>query len=329
MDKLGEDRVKQTIHELYVVRGKSMEEIGKELAKDYRVVNKWIRKFGIERRPGQAPTHVSRLVLETPPQRSRLVVKDGQPVKITSIRLTDELAYLIGFVIGDGYVGPNNIELCNTEFGLIDPLATVLKKVSVENGGKVGLQYREFRTGRGMGCEGAYSYRFWYNNSDIARLIKVERKLRDDSIDLLLADKLGHFLAGFWDAEGSVWYSVAERLLVEVKATQNEINLEMIKKIIRRLDSLGIRTSCQLTHKKNDLGFFYGNPCMTRENVYSLHVFKESVPDWISLVGRNMLHPKKKRKISELEKLLEDERLRRSRLNVTIPVKEGHLRQCS
>ncbi len=110
-----------------------------------------------------------------------------------------------------------------------------------------------------------------------------------------------------------MWYFVGERLLVEVKLCQNKINLELIKKISRSLDNLGIKTSCQLSHKKNKLRYFYGNPRRAKENVYILHVFKESVQDWIRLVGRNMLHPKKASRIKQLEMLMEKESLKRSR----------------
>lgn len=101
--------------------------------------------------------------------------------------------------------------------------------------------------------------------------------------------------------------------LVKVKLCQNEINLELIKRIIKCLDNLGIKASCQLGHRKNDVSYFYGNPCRAKENVYLLHVFKKSVPDWIKLVGRKMLHPKKIRKMNELERLLEEEGLKRSK----------------
>ncbi len=181
INALGFDGTREVFYGIYVNKGKSMEEMAEELAKDYRTINKWIKKLGIKPIPYKAPSHLPRLVLETPMERTRLVVVDGKHVKMLSIHLTDELAYLIGFTIGDGYVRDNGIELCNTEFGLIDPLLSILSKVSMEHGGKIGIQYREFKTGKGMDREGAYSYRIWFSNSNIARLIKTDKKWRNDT----------------------------------------------------------------------------------------------------------------------------------------------------
>ncbi|MFB0499823.1 MAG: LAGLIDADG family homing endonuclease [Candidatus Hadarchaeaceae archaeon] len=282
----------------------SIEEIVLELGKDYRTVNRWIRKLGIKPRPNIKPLHLSKLVPYKWMEETKLDVINGKPVRLTSIYPTSDLSYLVGFAIGDGWIGNMMIELCNTEFGLLNPLLFLMNCIRARYGGKIGLQYREFKTGKNVARKKAYSFRIWLSNSNLARLIKQENQLRYETLDFLMSTKPGHFLAGLWDADGCVSYFIRERLCVEVKLTQSEDNLELLRRIAKSLNKFGISTTCRLSDKKHDLHEFYGQFCPLNKNVYTLHILKESVQDWVEIVGKKMLHPKKVEKINHLRGLL-------------------------
>jgi len=295
---------KEVMDELYNVQGLSMERIARELGKDYRTVNRWIRVLGIKPRPNTNPFHLSKLVPYKWMEETKLDVINGKSVRLTSIYPTNDLSYLIGFAIGDGWIGNMTIELCNTEFGLLNPLLFLMNRIRARYGGKVGLQYREFKTGKNVARKEAYSFRIWLSNSNLARLIKQENQLKYETLDFLMSAKPRHFLAGLWDADGCVSYFIRERLCVEVKLTQSEDNLELLRRIAKSLNRFGISTTCRLSDKKHDLHEFYGQFCPLNKNVYTLHVLKESVQDWVEIVGQKMLHPKKVEKINHLRRLL-------------------------
>jgi hypothetical protein len=159
------DGLKEVIHALYNVQGMSMERIAHELGKDYRTINRWIRVLGIKPRPNINPFHLSKLVPYRWMEETKLSVVNGKPVRLTSIYPTSDLSYLVGFAIGDGWIGSMMIELCNTEFGLLNPLLSIINRIRSRYGGKIGLQYREFKTGRNVAKEEARSFRIWLSNS--------------------------------------------------------------------------------------------------------------------------------------------------------------------
>lgn len=307
VDALALDQLEEMINELYNVRGMSMEEIARKLWKDYRTINRWIRALKIKPRPPIAPFHIPKLVSRPWMEGTKLDMINEMPVRLTSIYPTDDLSYLIGFAIGDGWIGSMMIELCNTEFGLLNPLLSLMNRIKSRYGGKIGLQYREFKTGRNVAREEAHSFRIWLSNSNLARLIKQENQLRYDTLDFLLSAKPGHFLAGLWDADGCVSYFVRERLCVEVKLTQGEDNLELLRGIADTLNRFGISTTCRLSDRKHELHKFYGRFCRLNKNIYTLHVLKESVWDWIKIVGQKIMHPKKLENIKQLGKLIKIE----------------------
>lgn len=299
-------RFREMMGELYSTQGMSMKQMARKLQKDYKTINKWIKKLGIKVRPNIAPIHISRLVPQVEMAKTRLDVVNGRNIRLTSIYPTDDLSYLIGFTIGDGWAGSRNIELCNTEFGLLDPLLSVMNSVRIKYGGKIGLQYRD-RKGKSVARDKAYSFRIWLNNSNIARLIKRRNKLKYDTIDFLLSAKPEHFLAGLWDADGCISHLTKERLHVEVYLCQGESNFELLERIVNALSRFGIKTSCRVSDKKHEVHEFYGKRSRINENVYRLHVFKESVQDWIKMVGEKMMHPKKIETIKQLKRLIRNE----------------------
>jgi intein-encoded DNA endonuclease-like protein len=85
---------------------------------------------------------------------------------------------------------------------------------------------------------------------------------------------------------------------------QGENNLGLLRKIIDTLGKLGIKTSYRLSDRKHTLRKFYGKSYWLNENMYRLRVFKESVEDWIEVVGQKMMHPKKVERINQLRKLI-------------------------
>jgi hypothetical protein len=301
-------KLRDVFHELYNVRGLSMERIALELNKDYRTINNWIRILKISRRPNVAPFHLPKIVSCEQMEGAKLGVLNGKPVKLVSICPSDELRYFIGFAVGDGWIGSNMVEICNAEFGLFDLLLSMMNQLKARYGGKVGFQFREYKNKYSTTREKASSYRIWWSNSNIARLIKQDGRLRSDTLDFLLESKPELFLAGLWDAEGCISYFIGDRLYVNLILYQGERNIELINKVANTLCELGIKTSCRVAGKKYEPRRFYGKPCHANEDVYGLRVFKESVLDWVRIVGRRMKHPRKTEKIKQLKELINGER---------------------
>lgn len=140
---LGLDGFKEVMYELYNVQGISMERIARELGKDYRTVNRWIKELKIKPRPNIAPIHLSKIVPHRWMEETKLDVINGKPVRLTLLYPTNDLSYFMGFAIGDGWVGSTMIELCNTDFGLLNPLSSLMNRIKSRHGGRIGLQYRE------------------------------------------------------------------------------------------------------------------------------------------------------------------------------------------
>jgi len=99
----------RTVKDLYVDKGLPRDKIALILGVPHSVITKSLKQSRVIARPPRTPIIVSELTLSRP--RSPRIESIGNRVIVRhQIRLTLELAYLLGWVIGDGHANRREID---------------------------------------------------------------------------------------------------------------------------------------------------------------------------------------------------------------------------
>lgn len=216
---------------------------------------------------------------------AEIVLSDVKAAKKFSvINITPQLAYLIGFTLGDGSVQKFMVEVFNKDRKLREHLLEYLKPY-----GSVTEDWR---------ANGLWRLRL--SNVKIANLIKDESGIREDTLAYIFNDDelAKKFVAAFWDAEGTVrrqgnFYHI-------YLYNSNEFILSKIKDF---LTSRNIAFST-LNGKINSsrVYFLNGRRIISRKPVHRISIPKSSRHLWISEIGSHMLHSKKSAVVNEMSK---------------------------
>lgn len=176
--ELGKEKFRTILQILYYDLGLSINTIAKAIDVYPIIVSKWFKALEIPVHPVGERIVRSHLVLFKPPSAT------GKNL----IQLTEELAYFIGFVIGDGYTDKKKglVEAINTEFSIKRPIKRVMTSV-----GKV----RELQ---GVTVKGNRYWRLQVSDVALARLFS------SNSINFILNNPrfAKQLIAGFYDADG-------------------------------------------------------------------------------------------------------------------------------
>jgi len=115
------------------------------------------------------------------------------------------MAYIIGFIIGDGTVYHKTVSLYNTEFGFFEEILNRARKVANRFNEGVGITYYDKKMKTVDRLE-AYLWRITISSSALARaFVTPEGTIREDALDTLFKPHIKpHFLAGLWDADGII-----------------------------------------------------------------------------------------------------------------------------
>lgn len=216
---------------------------------------------------------------------AEIVLSDVKAAKKFSvINVTPELAYLIGFSLGDGAVQKFMVETFNRDRKLREHLLVIMKPY-----GSVTETERE---------DGLWKLRL--SSVKIANLIKDEKGIRQDTLDYIFDEEelAKKFVAAFWDAEGTVrkqgnyyhlyLYNSNESLLEKIKEFLTSKNISF-STFVKKYDF-------------NRVYFLKGRRIIARKPIHRISIPESSCDLWINEIGSHMLHSKKSAVVNEMSK---------------------------
>lgn len=190
---------------------------------------------------------------------------------------SDLKAYLTGIAIGD-YWATGHGRATRVKLSTTHPAMTELFRQLFENYGPI---YEYPRTNTLTGFE-------WSLDCDLDKSFEFLRDAAEPPNEIFVTERqFLNFLAGFFDAEGSIWYHEGGSFEVSM----SNINQELVEKIGRVLNQLGFSPKIFATPQR-------ANPRITgkiSELIWILQIWKRSeVPRFLELVP--IRHPEKKEK---------------------------------
>ncbi|MEM2507027.1 MAG: LAGLIDADG family homing endonuclease [Nitrososphaeria archaeon] len=288
---LGEEYLRELFRTLYEDELLSIREIAELTRKSPWTIRQTLHKYGIAIRPAKRPMILGKLVDDRAKEGVKTESINGERVTVHYIYPFPEMAYIIGFAIGDGSFTNFSVFLWNTEFGFFNEILERATKVANYLGESSGYAYYTKTMMKIPFIEHAYAWRIKISSSALARAILTpEGKIREQAINLLLKPPFKYdFLAGLWDADGT-----SRKEDTKITLIQTERNKHLIYKIIQALNSQGIATSPHpyiYTMRKSTR--IYNRPITAPAIGYELRIYYEGVQKWKEKIGRRMLHPKK------------------------------------
>jgi hypothetical protein len=276
-EKIGEKTLKEFIAAIYPKY--SLPEIEKLTGIPDSTLAYWFKRLGIA-------TSRRHFVNVSEPGNfdGELVVNNAKAAKkISVINITPELAYIIGFALGDGSIQRFMVEVFNKDQKLRECLLKYLK------------QY-------GTVTEEEKPNGFWrlrLSNVKIANLIKNEKGIRQDTLDYIFNydDLARKFIAAFWDAEGTVRKQGTYCHLYLYNS-----NNTILDKVRKFLASKNISYSDFSHIDVNRIYFLGGRQVHARKVVHRISIPKSSNEAWIKEIGIHLMHGNKCVVVGELLK---------------------------
>ena len=202
-------------------------------------------------------------------------------IDYAAVNIDSNLAYLIGFCLGDGSVEKYSLEVFNKNEGMKNALKSTMQRY-----GKVRESIRE----NGL-------WRLRLSSSAIARLVKVNKTINEETLDFIFSDAklIPSFLAGFWDAEGSV---LKQRSYFHVYLYNS--NKDLLDKISKYLEGNSIKNSIIKVKMRAKTYYYNGRPIVAKKQIYRLGVPKSHIKNWKELIGLHLKHSKKSAVVLEI-----------------------------
>ena len=308
--RIGDERTEEVLQTLYWKPNMlSLRKMGRLLRKRPETVRRWLKKYKIKIRPKKKPKHLGKLVKNSREERPpKLEFINMEWVELHPMYPERNLSYLLGFTVGDGFVTRRRIEMRNTEFGLLDPTLEMVNAFCKKYGSSNRVYYLDEAKKEVSTRAEAYMWSIrLYNKAIVSLITRKGEALRRDTIGFLLQRPfIGDFLAGLWDADGTV---TTQNRRIRIYLDQSEPRKWLLEKIRQALKEYGIETSkpC-ISSRKGRVTYLLGRPVMTKEDSYRIIVHLKGAPKWIELVGEKMFHPKKRARIEEIKKILDVKR---------------------
>jgi hypothetical protein len=207
--------------------------------------------------------------------------KNGKATKYSAIKIDKDVSYLIGFVLGDGSTQKFMVEAFNKDFGMRNKLIETMQKY-----GPVTEDFRD----NGL-------WRIRLSSVKISDLIKRNKKPRKETIEFILRDDelTKQFIAGLWDAEGSVLKQGNYKHVYLYNSDKYLIDL-----VGEFLKSKEIKYSILALKNRRKSYFCKGHLVVPKKTIYRLGVPKSHVKKWAEEIGLHLLHSKKGRIVEEI-----------------------------
>jgi LAGLIDADG-like domain len=266
----------RTIKRLYLDEGLSRTAIARRLHIPSSFVTKSLSQSGVDMRPQITPTIVSELV-KSRPHRPHIVMDKGQPILKCQIRLTLELAYTLGWIVGDGYANKREI----------DAIVSLRERSLIES--FVTRELERFGTVFVVPRSSVLLVRC--NSTMLSRILCSPRGTWYwENVDFVLHSRkyASAFIAGFWDADGGIYRETNGT----VRTHLYNSDLLLLNKIAHALQSLyGIETRIYKRKKNKDDP---SSKIHQRLDRFDLYVRSKSNDRWGRYIARFMLLPWKK-----------------------------------
>ncbi|VVC00534.1 LAGLIDADG-like domain protein [uncultured archaeon] len=230
----------------------------------------WFKQLGIE----TSRRHLSNSTVPANFDGSIIIRPNKDAANISAMNITEGLAYLIGFCIGDGTTEKFSIEVYNKDLGMKDYLKNVMKLY-----GKVKERIRP---------DGLWKLRL--SSVKISDLIKRNKTIREETLEYILADNdlAARFLAGLWDAEGSV---LRQGKYFHVYLYNSD--KQLIDKVLEYLKGIGMETSILKMPKRNKPYEYNGRFIVAIKTIYRIGIPKRHFKQWAENIGIHLKHSKK------------------------------------
>src|SRR3989344_63208 len=201
--------------------------------------------------------------------------------ELVTIKITPELAYVIGFALGDGSISQYMVEVFNKDKALRKPLFEFLKPY-----GTITEQER---------ANGLWRLRL--SNGRVANLIKDQEGLRYDTLEYIFknTELARKFIAGFWDAEGTVRAQGNYYHLYVYNSNEH-----LLDRITRFLEKKGIKCSKLSKEPAKGIRYLDGHRIISKKIVHRLSVSKNYAKKWIEEIGVHMFHAKKSNIVKQM-----------------------------
>jgi len=273
--KIGREKLKSVLTSLYPKY--NITEIEKIIGVPDSTLERWFIQLEIP----LIRNHITNLSLPGNMNKTWIEEKNNNINKISLVEITPELAYVIGFALGDGSIQKYCVEVFNKDKELEKPLSDILKKF-----GTVTESKRD---------DGLWKLRL--SSKRIAHLIKDENGIRKDTIEHIFNnEKLAKkFIAAFWDAEGSV-LKHKNRFFVYLYNSDKWL----VDKIRDFLKLKKIESSILSIDGRKRIYSYNGRPVISKKIIYRLSIPKKFRNKWIELIGINLLHSKKSKNVIEI-----------------------------
>lgn len=240
----------------------------------------WFKRLGIP-----LIRHHNTTILVPGDTEGQAIVSKGQNTyRILTIKITPELAYTIGFALGDGAIQDWMVEVFNKDPNLRKVLFEYLKPY-----GPITQDERP----NGL-------WRLRLSNGPIAKLIKLNKKIREDTIEYIFANKelARMFVAAFWDAEGTV-----RRQGNYYHLYLYNTDKYLVDTICNFLSQNGIKFSIHSRKTRDKDYYIKGRPVISRKTLHRIAIPKSSFRTWIEEIGIYLNHTKKKEVVNEILKI--------------------------
>jgi len=276
-EEIGEERLKEFIHAVYPKF--TITEIEKITGIPDSTLGYWFKQLGI---PFIAH-HVTIRAVPGSQDGEMTIEEDGSVRKIVMVKITPELAYAVGFALGDGSIQQYQVEVFNKDKHLKTCLFNILKQY-----GHITEEERE----NGL-------WRLRLSSVKIASLIKDKKGIRQDTLDYIFRnDKLAKkFIAGFWDAEGTVLYQKEKKYYNLYLYNSNHYLMDRIEGFFKRG---GIKFSIHKRPTRDESYLLKGRWVKSKKELIRLNIHKVSWGDWIKEIGLSMNHGKKREMINKI-----------------------------
>lgn len=238
----------------------------------------WFRHLGIPRERWH-----TEIISQVGNKDSEIIVRQGGKIKRKyTVEMTPDLAYLIGFCLGDGSTQKYTVEIFNKDAELRKHLYSIIRNYGP------------------IGDKGVRTYGLWVlrlNSIRIANLIKIEKEINKKTIDYIFKRKkfARTFIAAFWDAEGRVaWQGKYAHIYLY------NTNKYLIDTIGSFLKSQKIDYSIHSRFDSEREYTLKGRIVKTKKTMHRISIPKGSSILWAKEIGVFMKHSKKKQTVNEI-----------------------------
>jgi len=215
----------------------------------------------------------------------RIKQEGNRLTKVDSVEMTPDLAYIIGFALGDGSVQKYQLEVFNKDESLYSHLYKLLSRYGTP--------------GEDKRSDGLWRLRL--SSIRIASLVRKNGELNEETVNYIFKkDRLARkFVAAFWDAEGSVR---RERNYFNIYLYNS--NTYLLDKVGKFLNKKGIEYSTRFTFEPGREYYLNGRRIISKKKIYRISVPKSSMKKWTDEIGVHMIHTKKKKVVEEISDYL-------------------------